>query len=149
MKKGSGDNSAEALLKIGELSKKAGLTERTLRYYEELGLLSPASVTSGGFRLYHPSDLRRVQVIKVLKELGLSLSQIKEVVAPLPGKNKSERLEFATRVLHAELSVLDKRIEKLSGVRDGVRRALDMLEQCESCPQEPCPPGCPNLEAHL
>ena len=62
--------------KTGELAKLTGLTIRTLRYYDQIGLFSPSGRTEAGYRLYTESDLARLQQILSLKELGLSLEQI-------------------------------------------------------------------------
>ncbi len=62
--------------KVGELSKTTGLTTRTLRFYNQIGLLSPSGKTESGHRLYNESDLSRLQQILSLKELGLSLEEI-------------------------------------------------------------------------
>jgi DNA-binding transcriptional MerR regulator len=67
--------------KIGELGKLAGLTIRTLRYYDQIGLYSPSAHSDSGHRLYTESDIERLQHIQSLKELGLSLDEIKSVLA--------------------------------------------------------------------
>jgi DNA-binding transcriptional MerR regulator len=69
------------LWRIGEVAKLTGVTTRTLRYWEELGLLRPTSRTEGGERLYTPADLRRVTRIRDLQELlGFSLEEVKAVL---------------------------------------------------------------------
>ncbi|CAM3498089.1 MULTISPECIES: MerR family transcriptional regulator [Paenibacillus] len=66
--------------KVGDLAKLAGLTVRTLRFYDQIGLFSPSAQTESGHRLYNESDLSRLQQIISLKELGLSLEEIKSVL---------------------------------------------------------------------
>jgi DNA-binding transcriptional MerR regulator len=69
------------LWRIGEVAKLTGVTTRTLRYWEELGLLHPASRTDSGERLYAPADVRRVTRIRDLQELlGFSLDEVKAVL---------------------------------------------------------------------
>lgn len=71
----------EANLQIGEVAERTGVTQRTLRFYEEKGLLRPPSRMDGGFRLYSEGDVRRVQQIRKLQELlGVALADIKEMV---------------------------------------------------------------------
>src|SRR5450759_1064971 len=66
---------------IGEVAERTGLTQRTLRYYEEIGLLSPAPRLEGGFRLYSEADVHRLHRILDLKRLlGFSLLEIKDMV---------------------------------------------------------------------
>ncbi|SEQ70531.1 DNA-binding transcriptional regulator, MerR family [Virgibacillus subterraneus] len=67
------------LWKIGELAKIAGLTVRTLRYYDQIRLFSPSEHTYSGHRLYNESDITVLQQILSLKELGLTLNEIKSV----------------------------------------------------------------------
>ncbi|MCQ6562978.1 MerR family transcriptional regulator [Paenibacillus mendelii] len=66
--------------KVGELAKLTGLTVRTLRYYDQIVLFPPSGHTDSGHRIYTESDIARLQQILFLKELGLSLDQIKSVV---------------------------------------------------------------------
>src|SRR5205807_8536503 len=71
----------EAYLQIGEVAERTGVTQRTLRFYEEKGLLKPPSRMDGGFRLYSEEDVKRVEKIRRLQELlGTSLAEIKEMV---------------------------------------------------------------------
>jgi DNA-binding transcriptional MerR regulator len=67
--------------KVGELAKLAGITIRTLRFYDQIGLFSPSGYSPSGYRLYTEKDISRLQQILSLKELGLSLEQIKAVMA--------------------------------------------------------------------
>ncbi|WP_028611787.1 MerR family transcriptional regulator [Paenibacillus harenae] len=67
--------------KVGELANLTGLTVRTLRFYDQIGLFSPSLQTDSGHRLYNESDLSRLQQIISLKELGLSLEEVKSVLA--------------------------------------------------------------------
>jgi len=72
----------EAQYRIGEVAKAAGVSTRTLRYYEELGLLSPAGHSPGGARRYSEGDLGRVLRIRELQQLvGFNLDEIKTIVA--------------------------------------------------------------------
>ncbi|HXH21813.1 MAG TPA: MerR family transcriptional regulator [Dehalococcoidia bacterium] len=71
----------EPYLQIGEVADRTGVTQRTLRFYEERGLLKPPSRMEGGFRLYSEEDVGRVEQIKRLQSLlGLTLAEIKEMV---------------------------------------------------------------------
>ena len=71
----------QADLQIGEVAERTGVTQRTLRFYEEKGLLNPPSRMEGGFRLYSEADVERVVEIRRLQKLlGLSLAEIKEMV---------------------------------------------------------------------
>ncbi|PSO72672.1 MAG: transcriptional regulator, partial [Cyanobacteria bacterium QH_8_48_120] len=67
-------------MRIGELAEQAGVTPRTIRYYESLGLLEPSEREGTGFRYYTEAELARLQKINALKELGLSLEEISSVL---------------------------------------------------------------------
>lgn len=67
-------------MRIGELAKKAGVTSRTIRYYESLGLLGPSEREGKGFRYYTELELAKLRKIDALKELGLSLEEIESVI---------------------------------------------------------------------
>ena len=76
------------LLKVGQLAKQVCLSVRTLHHYDEIGLLSPSVRTSAGHRLYNTKDIMLLHRIQALKQLGLSLQQIAELIQensqPLP-----------------------------------------------------------------
>ena len=73
--------SDEPYLQIGEVAERTGVTQRTLRFYEEKGLLKPPTRMEGGFRLYSEADIQRVERIRRLQQLlGFSLAEIKEMV---------------------------------------------------------------------
>lgn len=65
---------------IGELADKTGLSLRTIRHYDEVGLLKPTGRSDGGFRLYTPVDLRRLMLIRRMKPLGFSLDEMAELL---------------------------------------------------------------------
>jgi DNA-binding transcriptional MerR regulator len=69
------------LLRIHEVSAETGLTTRTIRYYEELGLLKPAARSEGSYRLFDPDDLERLRFIKGLRDdAGFSLAEIGQLL---------------------------------------------------------------------
>lgn len=66
-------------MQIGELAERTGLSQRTIRHYDEVGLL-PASRTEGGFRLYSQTDVQRLDHIRQMKPLGFSLEEMAELL---------------------------------------------------------------------
>lgn len=111
-----------ASYRIGELAAKVGMTERTIRYYEELGLLDSVKRLDGGTRVYTDDDVRRLKFIRKLKVLGLSLQEMHE----LEGMYKTERsnrtvLPRLIELLDAHLATVDGRISELHGLRDEIR----------------------------
>ncbi|SDS37093.1 DNA-binding transcriptional regulator, MerR family [Brevibacterium sandarakinum] len=70
-----------ATIHIGEVADRTGLSLRTLRHYDEIGLASPSDRTSGGFRLYTETDVEHLLLVRRMKPLGFSLEQMGEVLA--------------------------------------------------------------------
>ncbi|MGQ0845085.1 MAG: MerR family transcriptional regulator [Sporichthyaceae bacterium] len=70
------DPPGPATMHIGELAERTGMSLRTLRHYDEIGLLAPSGRTDGGFRIYTESDLQRLLVIRRMKPLGFSLAEM-------------------------------------------------------------------------
>lgn len=69
-----------AHMQIGEVSERTGLSQRTIRHYGEVGLVTPSSRTEGGFRLYTDSDVSKFELIKKMKPLEYSLEEMREVL---------------------------------------------------------------------
>jgi len=70
----------EQRLQIGEVADRVGLSLRTVRYYEEMGLLVPADRTEGGFRLYTDEHVERLRLIKQMKPLGFTVQEIRDLL---------------------------------------------------------------------
>ena len=79
-------------LRIGEVARRTGLTHRTLRHYDDLGLLVPSGRSGGDYRLYAPEDLDRLLAIQHLKSLGMGLDEIGRALDD-PGFDASQALE--------------------------------------------------------
>jgi DNA-binding transcriptional MerR regulator len=105
-----------AYLRIGEVAERIGVTERTLRFYEEKGLLKPPTRMEGGFRLYSDDDVRRVGRIKDLQKLlGFSLAEIKEMV-------EAEEVKMQLKAGYRPESGLREK-------REAVLRAIEVTER--------------------
>jgi MerR family transcriptional regulator, copper efflux regulator len=116
-------------LKIGDLAKLSGKTQRALRLYEEMGLLTPGTRTIGGFRVYGPDAIERVQWIGKLQELGFTLHQIQELVPSEGGSPKEAmaRVRKAFADKHAEVELQIARLQQLQREMDA---SLEYLETC-------------------
>jgi DNA-binding transcriptional MerR regulator len=73
----------EPTMQIGEVAERIGLSLRTIRYYEEVGLITPSARTQGGFRLYTERDAVRLQLVKDMKPLGFSLDEMGDLLGVL------------------------------------------------------------------
>lgn len=77
-------------MQIGEVASRVGLSLRTIRYYEEVGLVRPSARTSGGFRLYTEIDIARLQLIKRMKTLEFSLDEMGDLLSLLDELDSDE-----------------------------------------------------------
>ncbi len=133
-------------LQIGELAKRAGVSVRTVRYYEELGLLPPSGWTSGGMRLYNDTDVTRLRFIRRLRTLRLSLDEIKLALGlEQPPQNRQERVERTLRVLLLEQTRADENMTALKQLKEEVGSAITNVTKCTTCTVEKCPESCPSL----
>lgn len=106
-----------ALLKIGEVAERVGLSLRTIRFYEEEGLVVPDRRTEGGFRLYSRAAVDRLELIKRMKPLGFSVGEMVEVLGLLdtladPNNGRLERAAAAGQ-LDAYRDVVEVRAAEL------------------------------------
>ncbi len=76
----SGTTPRDELVQIGQVAERTGLSLRTIRFYEENGLVVPTTRTEGGFRLYSAEDIDRLEVIKRMKPLGFSLEEMHDLL---------------------------------------------------------------------
>lgn len=129
-------------MQIGEVAERTGLTQRTLRYYESIGLLPPASRMEGGFRLYTDDDLHRLEQIMQLKELlGVSLAEIRQIVDAddllqlirretkheVDPAEKRVRLEQAIEVITDQLGLVRRRISAMKELQARYERRLERI----------------------
>ncbi|QOR36758.1 MerR family transcriptional regulator [Clostridium sp. 'deep sea'] len=137
------------LLKIGKLSKMANMSCRAIRYYEELEIIHPTSVSEGGFRLYDETVLHKLSVIKDFKELGFSLEQIKDILLPKPELTKTKLLKYSRNIIKTQLKAINKDIEHLLELKKKNESALKKLQICEKCTANICDEECENKKAYI
>jgi DNA-binding transcriptional MerR regulator len=144
----------EAYLQIGEVAERTGVTQRTLRFYEEKGLLRPPTRMEGGFRLYSEQDVKRVEHIRRLQDLlGIALADIKEMVEAeevlrelraqfrpdAAIAEKRRQLERAIEVVQGQYAIVKQKTEQMEAMKahleerlktfDRWSKELDELEQ--------------------
>jgi DNA-binding transcriptional MerR regulator len=108
--------------RIGELAAKVGVTERTIRYYEERGLLESVKRLEGGQRVYTDDDVRRLKFIQKLKVLGLSLAEMQELETLYGRHHTNDKvLPRLIELLDAHLTTVSERLRELAALRDEIR----------------------------
>jgi MerR family transcriptional regulator, copper efflux regulator len=117
-------------MRIGELAEKAGVTPRTIRYYENLGLLSPNEREGKGFRYYTQTEVAKLQKIDCLKSLGLTLEEITTVIdlyfedsTGIRGKQK------VLEILQFHLKETDEKILSLKEFRSDLEANIIRIQQ--------------------
>ena len=114
---------------IAEVCERSGLSPRTVRYYEEIGLLPGVRRRTGGRRVYGPDELERLGFIQRLKSLGLSLSEIRELNAVYAiGGSTAAMLARLRDLLELHMKDVDQRIGDLEGLREDLVRYRDHIE---------------------
>jgi len=126
-------NSKNKTVQIGELAKRLGITTRTIRYYEEIGLMGPSERLGGGTRTYTKEDILRLKFILKLKELGISLKEMQELAEHFD----IHQQDFDTitpkliEILDLHISKVDEKIANLSSLRNEIVdyrvRIMDIL----------------------
>ena len=130
--------------RIEEVAARTGFTKRTLRYYEEIGLITPAGRSEGNYRLYSEADVARLQRIKRLKDvLGIPLSSLKrmaeleetldalgtELRDPPDPQQRRARLRQARAEIEQQLRTIDERLATLTHVRAEYEDRLARIDQ--------------------
>jgi DNA-binding transcriptional MerR regulator len=130
---------APEYISIREAAERAGVTQRTLRYYEELGLLKPPARVSGGQRLYSAEDLARIKQVRRMKELlNFSLGEIKTVIEAEEAKQhlradaRSERslkrklrqMREAAEITARQLALVEEKIAQMHAMKKELARDL-------------------------
>lgn len=135
------------LWKIGQVADALGTTPRTLRFYEEQGLLTPRR-TERGTRLYSAHDWERARLVLHLADLGIPLEEIRALVTARPSSSSGAQ---ASRRVAKHLGHLRGQAEAIRDMAEtlmaDVAAAEAAVRQCRDCPNPPTPAGCPRCPA--
>jgi len=113
-------------MKISELSAVSGASARSLRYYEELGFISPDRLANG-YREYDETDAETVATIKMLLELGLPTALIEQILPCTKGKKVADQCPAIIEQVVAIRDDMDARATKLLATRDALTASLPHL----------------------
>jgi MerR family transcriptional regulator, repressor of the yfmOP operon len=134
------DLNSNNLFTIEQVSARTGLTKRTLRYYEEVGLLPPTGRTEGNYRRYNEEDIQRLERIKKLRDLlGFSLADIRELLNAederglikvayeheTEAATKITQLDRADELIRSQLQLIEQKMEGLEQMRSGLLSKLE------------------------
>jgi DNA-binding transcriptional MerR regulator len=135
------DPSASSIYTIGELAKVCNLTVRTLRYYEELGLIEAVSRSDGGYRLYDAHTQKRISAITALQHLGYSLESVLTLLGNasenrerLNASGKQAVVSHSKALLEAQYAGLSQKLDDLQALHAQVLQRLETLNDlCTPC----------------
>lgn len=142
----------DGLFRIGEVARLSGFPVKTIRYYEERGLLEPASRNEAGYRLYSEGELGRLKFIRRAKLLGLTLDEIHGLISIATDCTGDDFFPKLEEVLDSRLRDTRQEISRLSALRDNLlyyRRRLyeaDIPHECDQTHQERQGESCGCLE---
>ncbi len=144
----NGKRRKDGLLTTGDMARLSNNTLRTVRFYEESGLLMPVQRTEGGHRLFPRRELGKLQLISDLRAAGFSLEEIKSVIEV---KRNSKSGSVASRGivdrLDAQIDAMSQRVELLQRLQGELRRTRALLTECRNCnDDELFPDACSSCE---
>ncbi|MCY1667364.1 helix-turn-helix domain-containing protein [Rhizobium sp. SL86] len=119
-----------SLIQIGELSERAGVSHRTIHYYERLGLVQPAEREGAGYRYYDETALKRLEKIAALKRLGLNLDEIAAVLplyfADATGIKGKEKV---VEILKVQLAKAETQLHELTAFKRDLEGNIARMEE--------------------
>jgi len=129
------------MLQVGEVSRKLGLNPQTLYFYERIGLIPPPHRTESGYRLFSQEDVDRLSFITHTKSMGLSLDDIREILAAKDGK--SSTCQTVHDCLLKKARAIEETIQQLQILLDELHPLINHCHQnieCQDCssPKESC-----------
>jgi DNA-binding transcriptional MerR regulator len=128
---------SDGLLTTGDMARLSNNTLRTVRFYEEAGILQPDRRSAGGHRLFSRRQLERLRFITDMRLAGLSLEEIRELLDLKPGSatglEAADRLEAA---LDRQVDALGEKVRQLNRLQRELRRVHKLLQECRRCTDE-------------
>lgn len=114
-------NDTEEIISIGDLARELGLTTRTLRYWEEVGIIDSIERSDGANRGYTPDCVRRVRFILKLKELGLTIREMQDLYTAYGEAKQTDRMiPRLIEILDVHICKVDEKIARLASLRGDI-----------------------------
>ena len=123
-------------MRIGELAAQAGISTKAIRYYEQIGILTPPARTASGYRSYDEAALGRLGFVRAAQAVGLTLGEIRQVIA---FRDKGQApCAHVSDLLQRHAADLDRRIRELQQLRGELRQLAGRagILDPEQCPPE-------------
>ncbi len=127
------------LSRVGEVAEKLGVSPRTIKYYEELGLVQPEARSSGGFRLYGEEEVQRLERILRMKGIGYSLATIRELLAVRDAAQEADKVTLLREVVgrlkereedtRARIRQMRHDLQEAEALREDLQRDIALCER--------------------
>ena len=122
---------------IGEAARQADLNPKTIRFYEEVGLVAPAGRTESGYRLFDAEAVSRLGFIKKAQALGFTLAEIREILAL--SDDGLEPCEHVEAEVVQKVEAIEERIAELEGLKASLKALLEGWKEPEAASAAVCP----------
>ena len=132
-------NASSELERVGEIAERLGVSPRTIKYYEELGLIRPETRSPGGFRLYGKEEVEQLERILRMKSIGYSLAAIRELLATRDAaqeadkitviSNTMERLQDREREVTERIQQMRKDLKQAEALREELGRDIALCQR--------------------
>lgn len=121
-------------LKIGEAARLSAVPAKTIRYYEEIGLLPPSDRTEGGYRIYGGNDVEVLRFVKRARDLGFPLEQVAALLELWRDRGRSSA--EVRSLAEAHVAEVERKISELESLRDTL---IELVHQCHGDHRPDCP----------
>lgn len=130
-------------MKIGQVANRTGVTLRTVRYYQSLGLIQCARRTKGGVHLYSEEVCRRIELIRDLRSLDVPLERIRGFLDKRrAARTGDDAAKTTLQTLTANLAEVERRMARYEAIRLALGEAIDIVKNCLDCPALPVADVC-------
>lgn len=141
------DRRGRETLSTGDMARLSNSTLRTVRFYEEEGLIEPQGRSEGGHRQFAPTELAKLQLALDLREAGLSIGDIKSLFELKSACNSPEdATEKMSNILEGQIEEMQKKISKLRGLREELTSMVEVIANCRSCENPEFPLRCTDCD---
>ena len=121
-------------MNIGTVAEKSGVPTKTIRYYETIGLIAPASRRPNGYRTYSSVDMRTLNFIKRARSLGFSVEEVRDLLDLWRDRSRKSAAVKAMAAHHIE--ALDRKVEELQSMRKAL---AELVKRCRGDSRPECP----------
>jgi DNA-binding transcriptional MerR regulator len=133
----------EPPLRVGQLAEATRVPAKTIRYYEQVGVLPAASRSAAGYRQYYRRDIHRLLFVRRARSLGLPLSQLRDLTAGLEGEGRGTMRPRLQRLVTEQLRAVQQQIAELHTLE---RQLMDVRKRLETAAAPPDAKGCHCLD---